>query len=295
MVIDEQFSNLLKPKRRNAFTIVELLVACALVMLFCGLVLPAISGSREAARRIACTHQMQQIGLALHEHDEVYASLPAGWIVESTGTSAFGWFVRLLPFCEQASLASRIDVARPLAHRDNAEACRASLAMAICPSDVAEPLFALYQETGDHERGSQQSEIVLMALASSNYIGVFGTRDPDDVSGPTGDGAFLESRSIRFAELERGLSATMLIGERTARKLPSAWIGFAIDGEDGRSRVVGFAGMGPNRDDADESEFSSRHPGCANFLWADGHVASVSDSIDRQLYKRFAARSMTAN
>jgi prepilin-type processing-associated H-X9-DG protein len=42
--------------------------------------------------------------------------------------------------------------------------------------------------------------------------------------------------------------------------------------------------------DADESEFSSRHPGGANFLWADGHVALITDSVDTALYRRLGTR-----
>ena len=145
-----------------------------------------------------------------------------------------------------------------------------------------------------HESGGQQSKTVLVWLASANFVGVFGTKDPDNVPGLTGNGPFLECRPTHFTELQRGLSDTLLVGERTGSKLPSAWLGFANHGEDGPSRVVGFAGIGPNRDDSDESEFSSRHPGCANFLWADCHVTSVPDSIDRAIYQRLATRGQDA-
>jgi prepilin-type processing-associated H-X9-DG protein len=136
---------------------------------------------------------------------------------------------------------------------------------------------------------------VLAWLASANFVGVFGTRDPDSALGSTGDGAFLEGRAICFAQLERGLSNTLLVAERTASKLPSTWVGFAVGGEDAPSRVVGFASLGPNRDDADESEFASRHPGCANFLWADGHVAPLVDEIDPVVYRHLATRGQDAH
>ena len=59
-----------------------------------------------------------------------------------------------------------------------------------------------------------------------------------------------------------------------------------------RRRIVGQARLGPNRDDADESEFSSRHPGCANFLWADGHVAPIVNEVDQATYRRMARRGL---
>ena len=56
--------------RRAGFTIVELLVGCAILSLLAGLLLPAINSTRESARRIDCTHRLQQIGLALQAHHE---------------------------------------------------------------------------------------------------------------------------------------------------------------------------------------------------------------------------------
>ena len=281
-------------KGREAFTVVELLVACAVLALIAGILLPAVSRSREAARRLDCTHRLHQVGLALHSHHDVYGHLPAGWRPDATGASAFGWFVHLLPFGEEESVYHSVQLDLPLADGTNASVRGTSLSLAVCPSDVQEPQFALYRETGAHESGGQQSHTVLVWLASANFLGVFGTKDPDNVPGSTGDGSFLECRPKRFADLERGLSDTLLVGERTGSKLPSSWLGFAKDGEDAASRVVGFAGTGPNRDNSDESEFSSRHPGCANFLWADGHVTSVPDSIDRATYQRLATRGQNA-
>ena len=136
------------------------------------------------------------------------------------------------------------------------------------------------------------SDVVLLQLASCNYLGVFGTKFPDDVPTPSGDGSFVNGRPIRLVELERGLSNTLLVGERTASQCCSAWIGFAVAGEDAAG-VLGCAATAPNSPVADESEFSSRHPGCANFLWADGHVSAISDSVDSQVYQGLAQRGHT--
>jgi prepilin-type processing-associated H-X9-DG protein len=279
----------------SAFTVVELLTACTLLSLLVGMLLPAISRSRESARRLDCQHRLRQVGLALTEHHDVTAGLPAGWTLDPTRVSAFGWFLRVLPFTENAALGAGVNMTQRLSDMANTDTCLVSLPLAICPSDVEEPLFALYEEIGTHEMGGQRSDIVLAWLASANFVGVFGTRDPDAVAGSTGDGTFIESRNISFSQLERGLSNTLLVGERTASKLPSTWVGFAVGGEDAQSRIVGFANLGPNRDDADESEFASRHPSCANFLWADGHVAPIPDSIDPVIYRGLATRGQDAD
>ena len=55
---------------RAGFTIVELLIGCAILCLLAGLLLPAINSTRESARRVDCTHRLQQIGLALHGYHD---------------------------------------------------------------------------------------------------------------------------------------------------------------------------------------------------------------------------------
>jgi prepilin-type processing-associated H-X9-DG protein len=142
----------------------------------------------------------------------------------------------------------------------------------------------MFAEIGEHGTHAQESDDVLITLPRANYVGVFGTTDPDDVPGESGNGTFRQSRGRRFAEMLRGTSHVMMVGERTTRKIPSSWLGFAVEGEDAAGRVVGYADLGPNRDDADECEFDSRHPGHSNFVWADGHVAAVQDDVDHATY-----------
>jgi prepilin-type processing-associated H-X9-DG protein len=133
--------------------------------------------------------------------------------------------------------------------------------------------------------------VSLIRLPAANYLGVFGTVEADEsFPAPAGDGTIVASRAVRFADLERGQSHTLIVGERTAAVAPSTWFGVDFRGEDAACRLVGSAITAPNCGSCDECEFGSRHAGGANFAWADGHVALLPDDIDTHEYQLLAKR-----
>ncbi len=104
----------------SGFTLVELLVVIAIIGVLVGLLLPAVQAAREAARRMSCSNNMKQLGLALHNYHDthqkmVYAVLQSGSV--DAGSAApgpervlnhKGW-LSVLPFIEQQGLFDMFD------------------------------------------------------------------------------------------------------------------------------------------------------------------------------------------
>lgn len=276
-------------RQARGVTILELLVVVATTTMLASLLLPAILAAREAGRNLQCTKNLQQIGTALQAFEGIRRVLPAGWNVEPSNRSAYAWAATLLPQLEEGELNSRIDRTRPIGNV-GCDVRTTTPPAYLCASDYGDADFPLFAELGKHGLTAQQSTETLVTLPRANYIGMFGTTEPDEVPGESGNGVFIEGRGIRFREVSQGLSHVLMVGERTTRKLPSTWLGIAVAGEDAGGRIVGCAYEGPNRDGTDECEFDSRHYGHVNFAWCDGHVSAVEDDIDPQIYRLYAQR-----
>jgi len=152
------------PRPRRGFTLIELLVVIAIIAVLIALLLPAVQAAREAARRMQCTNNLKQLGLATHNYISVnqvlppagswsgssatpnYSPKPGGaWIANGPPGGALNWSmkVRLLPFLEQENLVNAYNMSASdfvtsssaAAYAPNVTIMTTSIKSYLCPSD----------------------------------------------------------------------------------------------------------------------------------------------------------------
>ena len=99
---------------RRGFTLVELLVVIAIIGILVGLLLPAVQAAREAARRMQCSNNVKQLGLAVHNFESTYRKLPHSGQCGSTGSTTTPYMIhstptQLLPYIEQTAVYNMFD------------------------------------------------------------------------------------------------------------------------------------------------------------------------------------------
>jgi len=106
-------------RSQKGFTLVELLVVIAIIGVLVGLLLPAVQAAREAARRMSCSNNFKQIGLAIHNYHAAYDQMPqqgsgtglaVGQPFQTPGANLYrlSFLVGITPFIEQQALWEQI-------------------------------------------------------------------------------------------------------------------------------------------------------------------------------------------
>lgn len=200
-----------KAGRPRAFTLVELLVVIAIVGLLVALLLPAVQAARESARRLQCTSNLKQLGLAMQQYHDTMLHFPG---VRDTYPMAFAAHARLLPYCEQQPLCGLIDFTGMMGATSTYKGYNAKAAQ------VAVPLFNCPSDMGYVPGGAGVTPGVV--FGGTNYVtctgtgvGVGGVINGDYT---TADGIFVLAsatglRPIRIANIVDGLSVTAAFSE----------------------------------------------------------------------------------
>ncbi len=137
----------IKKQRASGFTLVELLIVIGIISMLLQMILPAVQMARESARRIHCTNNLKQMGLALQLHHDSKGHFPASSDVSPMkgvarqnddcckAASKTGWAIEILPYLEQQALYDLFDPDATIGHENNAEFRNTNASGYNCPSD----------------------------------------------------------------------------------------------------------------------------------------------------------------
>ena len=286
---------------RRGFTLIELLVVIAIIGTLVALLMPAVQAARSAARRTQHRNNLHQIGLALLNYHDTSSVFPPGWIGVSggmhdvEGPSGVCWATLILPFLEQRPIFDRFDLRLPITDPLNLNfANDVDISSTYRnPSDRGPRVWTIYDEaTGMNP---------LVELPTSNYVASYGTTELEDCGGQPagfqcqGNGVFYHNSRVRLGDISDGASNTYLIGERKSDKNQSpqwfsTWLGVVPGGEEAFARVLGVSDHTPNHPNSHLDDFSSPEDAGVSFMFGDGRVRFITETIDDALYKHLATR-----
>lgn len=213
-----------KTGKTSGFTLVELLVVIAIIGVMVGLLLPAVQAAREAARRMQCSNNLKQIGLALHNHHDTFRHLPSNIRPNALSTVRIRWATFLLPYIEQNTLFEQIDQNRNWsdvttdpatpARTPNRTLFGTRIPAYECPS----------APNGTIIDGAPAPETWAPIVANGDYAGFYGVSPElqtlglvDPASVGVANGALSKTVKLNFRDFTDGLSNTLHITESAGR------------------------------------------------------------------------------
>jgi prepilin-type N-terminal cleavage/methylation domain-containing protein/prepilin-type processing-associated H-X9-DG protein len=302
--------------QRTAFTIIELLVAVAILATLAGLLLPAIDSAREASRATMCRHRLRSLALATMQFQSIRDCFPPARLVppaedKTARIPSPTWLIRVMPFLEQDATdwldgKSYADQSEPVRGRvvpDFLCPTRRDATNAVTPSARSPDQLAAC--------GCFIPGRFVTGGAVADFGGNHGHQPPAAGTQGAGSGLIVSAEHVpgtsrwkpwlRQAAVIDGLGHTVLIGEmhvpRDGLCRPPA-NGPAYDATEffNMSRVGGVGvplGDGPLDDVAGMGMFAfgSWHPGACHFAFADGRVQSLAPTISADLLASLCDRA----
>ncbi len=306
--------------RPTGFTLMEMLVVIAIISLLVALLLPAVQAAREAARRAQCVNNLKQIGLGIHSYENTHFCLPVGRVFipdltnfnpKSPCSSLWtdkSFLVSILPYVDQSGLYNAVNQSVVMFKPGNYTVQSMTVGIFVCPSDpdsgFPRPGYANARVLGD-----LFSVLNPQLSSSSSYAGVIGSNVTEAIPDPSlgcrvspasamnANGAITDVSPVSLASFTDGLSATLMVTERSATtfrriedhsasKPPSFELyGWWFSGDTGDTLVTTyyppnvFKKVIPGVIEPRLYSASSLHPGGVNVLMSDGSVRFIKETI----------------
>ena len=309
-------------RRKLAFTLVELLIVIAIIGILIALLLPAVNGVREAARRMQCRNNLKQLALALHSYHEARDRFPPGevhgdyesdypYVDQSppdqhcSWDGAVGmWCNLIFPHIEQQAAYDKLDFdIRPQwASADNQEVMKMKFPFLLCPSD---PYHGLVTDWGPPDGANTARIMHYFAVMGSNEYSEMPHKDGVVVNWQDGagshcnanDGVFYNDSSTRLDDIKDGTTNTAMLCE--------VWGRSYADHKDpatpppGMPAFEGSRGMNlhtyvyfdwtPNSARYNPWKANSFHPGGVHVAFADGSIHFITNDIELDAFQALAS------
>jgi len=317
MFVERWISTRGRRSGRRGFTLIELLVVIAIIAILIGLLLPAIQKIREAANRMKCSNNLKQLGLGIHNYHDTNGKLPPGgvWINQDWNQERGSWLVYILPFIEQDNMYRRINIENQHSwtawEQWNANRYKAP-GIYVCPSDADnDGYYSNYVgsvgsqcSVGNCGRNPHQT------YCNQPTWGIAPSPDHGNDWNPPGiRGMFNRlGAELRFASAPDGLSNTIFCGEVRTQECDHFHQMSWLRANGGMAHITTIIPMNvpsPNENcDLNTPKpgegkqnwnfsfgFKSRHTNGCNFLFGDGAVRFLPQTMEHRLFQQLGCRN----